>query len=126
MGKGVIIRDTKIELYKIQCVFNVLMVMVMIRCNECFSYKCLNRHDISANEKNPSFFRQLYIIESHMYCLDCLKRCRTCVVYILKSHDVDYCKHCDRIVKRRLIRNSYSDITKKLPPEIVDMIVSFI
>ena len=48
--------DTKIELYKIYNVFNEFMVMVMIRCNECFSYKSLNRHDISANEKNPSFF----------------------------------------------------------------------
>jgi hypothetical protein len=100
--------------------------MVMIRCNECFNYKSLNRHDISANEKNPSFFRQLYIIESHMYCLDCLQQCKTCVVYILKSHDIDYCKHCDKIVKKRFIKNTCNDITNKLPPELVNMIVSFI
>lgn len=102
------------------------MVMVIVRCNECLNYKSLNRHDISANERNPEFFRQLYIIESHMYCLDCLKKCKTCVLYILKSRDANYCKCCYRIVKRHIIMNNSNDITKKLPPELVNMIVSYI
>jgi hypothetical protein len=102
------------------------MVMVMIRCNECYNYKSLNRRDIIVNEKNSAFFRQLYVIESHMYCLDCLKQCKTCMLFILQSHNIDYCKRCDKIIKRHLISNTCNDITMKLPPELVEMIVSFV
>ncbi len=55
-----------------------------------------------------------------------LKRCRTCVMFILKTRTINYCKQCNDKIKRHIVRNNYNEITKNLPPEIVDMIVSFI
>ena len=68
--------------------------------------------------------RQLYIIEKHMYCLDCLQQCEKCLVYILKSHNNKYCNQCEMITKVNLVRNTNNDITYKLPIELVDMIIS--
>ena len=69
--------------------------------------------------------RQLYIIEKHMYCLDCLQQCEKCLVYILKSHSNKYCNQCEMITKVNLVKHTVNNITCYLPIEIVNMICDY-
>lgn len=99
--------------------------MFTIDCISC--YKILYVEFINSFEDEHAVsltYYDYYLHNNEYYCMGCLMFCKRCNISIIeKNNDThDYCLEC---YKKFLIKNTYNDITKKLPVELIDIILSF-
>lgn len=98
------------------------MVMVLVRCYNCYTFT----KGYPKGYSIPANLKKMCIIDGHIYCFDCVKECLICYASIVKNDKTDYCHKCEIIKKQNMIRLTYNDITKSLPPEIVEDILDFV
>lgn len=129
-------------IYKSYNLINKMFVIDQIECVCCndvlfvesidsesdsqdYNYSCdsysYNYNDDDRLDHQFVKYKEMYLYNEEYYCMDCLICCEDCNKYIEKYNDTyDYCENC---FKKALIKNTYNDITKIFPMEIVDMIM---
>lgn len=103
-------------MYKINC--KNCDKLLYIECSEICNHFT---QDSSISCDRHYVFSTILSCNGDLFCEKCIIFCKNCNSRLEKKNDTDdYCKKC---FIKTLIKNTYNDITKEFPIELVDMIL---
>jgi hypothetical protein len=92
-----------------------------IDCVHCHKLIYIEYFNIHTEEYDEDVYCSSVFYNMELYCTDCIIQCEKCGCDILKNKSCnDYCNDC---FIKNLIKTTCNDITRKLPIEIVDLIL---
>ena len=95
-----------------------------VYCVNCECLLFIEYFDSKINDLNHYVFSENIYYNTGFFCTYCIMPCNTCNVYVEYDDIIDGC--CESCYKKNMIKNTYNDIIKKLPVELVDCIMKYL
>lgn len=92
-----------------------------IECVVCNKILFTINYIKETDDFNQINYDEFILYNNQFFCIDCIKECKKCLIFIDEYNNIN--NYCVKCYKKIIIKNTYNDITKTFPVELVDHIV---